>query len=141
MADHEFDSINPMKICQLFSERVELEIQKDATPELNEIVIKMTNELNNEYSYRTQILRRFFKIFLIYLIRRLGNVLSFVKQSREIELVKSFMELLDRQFREKKMVADYASLLFVTPNYLNGIVKKHNILCRTSYPATRRVGG
>ena len=125
LADQEFDAINPLKICQLFSERVVLEIQADATPELNEIVTKMVNELNNEYSFRTQILRRFFKIFLIYLIRHLGNVLSFVKQTREIELVKSFMELLNKHYREKKMVADYASLLFVTPNYLNGIVKKN----------------
>jgi YesN/AraC family two-component response regulator len=125
MADHEFDSINPLKICQLFSERVEIEIQMDAIPELKEIVTKMTNELSHEYSFRTQILRRYFKIFLIYLIRHLGNVLSFVKQTREIELVKSFMELLGKQFREKKMVADYASQLYVTPNYLNGIVKKN----------------
>ncbi|HET7000690.1 MAG TPA: helix-turn-helix transcriptional regulator [Puia sp.] len=125
MSDHEFDSICPLKLCQLFSEHVVVEIQKDAKPELEEIMVKMANELNHEYSFRTQLLRRYFKIFLIYLIRHLGNVVSFVKQTREIELVKSFMELLDKQFREKKMVADYASLLFVTPNYLNGIVKKN----------------
>jgi YesN/AraC family two-component response regulator len=125
LADQEFDSICPMKLCQFFSERVVVEIQKEATSEIKEIVIKMANELNNEYSFRTQMLQRYFKIFLIYLIRNLENVLTFVKQTREIELVKSFMELLDRHFREKKMVADYASLLFVTPNYLNGIIKKN----------------
>ena len=125
LADQEFDSICPMKLCQLFSERVVVEIQKEATPEIREIVIKMANEFNNEYSFRTQILLRYFKIFLIYLIRHLENGLSFVKQTREIELAKSFMELLDKHFKEKKMVADYASMLLVTPNYLNGIVKKN----------------
>jgi len=125
LADHEFDSICPMNLCQLFSERVVVEIQKEATPEIREIVIKMANEFNNQYSFRTQILRRYFKILLIYLIRHFENGLLFVKQTREIELAKSFMELLDKHFKEKKMVADYASLLMVTPNYLNGIVKKN----------------
>jgi len=124
LADQEFDSISPMSVCQLFSERVLVEIQNQATSEIREIVMKMANELNNEYSFRTQILQRYFKIFLIYLIRDLDG-LPFVKQTREIELAKSFMELLDKHFKEKKMVADYASLLLVTPNYLNGIVKKN----------------
>jgi AraC family transcriptional activator of pobA len=125
LADHEFDSVSPMKLCQFFSKCVVVEIQKEATPEIREIVMKMVNEFSNEYSFRTQILRRYFKIFLIYLIRHFENGLSFVKQTREIELAKSFMELLDKHFKEKKMVADYASLLLVTPNYLNGIVKKN----------------
>lgn len=125
LADHEFDSICPMKMCQLISGRVEVKIQEDATAEIREIVTKMANEFNNEYSLRTPILRRFFKIFLIYLIRHLENDLSYTKQTREIELTKSFMGLVDKNFKEMKMVADYASALLLTPNYLNGIVKKN----------------
>ena len=34
------------------------------------------------------------------------------------------MESLEKKFKEKKMVADYAAELFITPNYLNGIIKK-----------------
>jgi YesN/AraC family two-component response regulator len=34
------------------------------------------------------------------------------------------MELVSRTSRTKKMVADYASELMVTPNYLNQIVKR-----------------
>ena len=33
------------------------------------------------------------------------------------------MELLDKNFKEKKMVAEYAAQLLVTPNYLNRIIK------------------
>ena len=137
LADQEFDSISPMNLCQLFSERVVVEIQNEATSEIREIVMKMANEFNNEYSFRTQILQRYFKIFLIYLIRDLDG-LPFVKQTREIELAKSFMELLDKHFKEKKMVADYASLLLVTPNYLNGIVKK-NTGCSAGHLIRQRV--
>ena len=34
------------------------------------------------------------------------------------------MVSLEKKFKEKKMVADYAAELFITPNYLNGIIKK-----------------
>src|SRR5215468_9441416 len=85
----------------------------------------MIKEVNNEYSFKTQILRRYFKIFLIYIKRQLAQPAQEMRQTREMELVKSFMEMLDKTFKEKKMVADYASQLSVTPNYLNGIVKKN----------------
>ena len=32
--------------------------------------------------------------------------------------------VIKKKFKTKKMVADYAEELFITPNYLNGIVKK-----------------
>ena len=34
------------------------------------------------------------------------------------------MKSLDKNFKEKKMVAEYAKQLLVTPNYLNRVVKK-----------------
>jgi AraC family transcriptional activator of pobA len=84
----------------------------------------MIKEFGNRYSYRMELLKRYFKIFLIYLTRTLDENFPSTEQSRETELVKSFMELLDKNFKEKKMVAEYAAQLLVTPNYLNRIVKK-----------------
>src|SRR5215813_970041 len=80
LADHEFDCICPMKLCQLFSERLDIAIQNEKSSEIKEIVMKMTTEFNNEYSFKTQILRRYFKIFLIHIIRHLENALSLVKE-------------------------------------------------------------
>jgi transcriptional regulator GlxA family with amidase domain len=92
---------------------------------MKEIVLKMIKEFENEYSYKVELLKRYFKIFLIYLTRRTADEnFQSTEQSREAELVKSFMELLDKNFKEKKMVAEYAGQLLVTPNYLNRIVKK-----------------
>ena len=71
-----------------------------------------------------ELLKRYFKIFLIYLTRKVDENFQSTEQSREAELVKSFMELLDKNFKEKKMVAEYARQLLVTPNYLNRIIKK-----------------
>jgi AraC-like DNA-binding protein len=35
------------------------------------------------------------------------------------------MELLDKNFKEKKMVTEYADMLMVSPTYLNRVVKKN----------------
>jgi YesN/AraC family two-component response regulator len=56
--------------------------------------------------------------------RQLEEFVAGVGQTRETELVNRFLELLDKNFREDKMVSVYAGQLLVTPNYLNKIVKK-----------------
>ena len=66
---------------------------------------------------------RYFKIFLIYLTRTLDENSQSTEHSRVTELVKSFKELLDKNYKEKKFVAEYAAQLLVTPNYLNRILK------------------
>jgi methylphosphotriester-DNA--protein-cysteine methyltransferase len=72
-----------------------------------------------------ELLKRYFKIFLIYLTRAQTRTLSQLNNHEKQKLVRCFMELLDRNFKEKKMVAEYASQLLVTPNYLNRIVKRN----------------
>jgi AraC-like DNA-binding protein len=84
----------------------------------------MIKEDENQYSHSMELLKNYFKIFLIYLTRSLDENFHSLQQSRETELVRNFMELLDKNFKEKKMVAEYAAQLLVTPNYLNRIVKK-----------------
>ena len=46
------------------------------------------------------------------------------QQPRSITLVSRFRELVATLYLEKRMVADYANLLSITPNYLNEIVKE-----------------
>jgi AraC-like DNA-binding protein len=41
-----------------------------------------------------------------------------------VELAKRFLALLDKQYRQKRMVTEYAEELAVTPNHLNDVVKK-----------------
>ena len=50
--------------------------------------------------------------------------------------------MLDKNFREEKMVAGYAAQLYVTANYLKqDCQENHRVLCRTSYQAARSIGG
>jgi AraC family transcriptional activator of pobA len=122
---HEFDLTCQSSLFQLFSHMQVLYVQKEMVSDMLEIMIKMIKEFKNEFSFKAQLLRRYFKIFLIYVSRQFESRKENTHHSRETELTQRFMEFLEKYFREKKMVADYADHLCITPNYLNGIVKKN----------------
>jgi YesN/AraC family two-component response regulator len=124
MNEYDFGWALQASLFQLFSEGRTIGVSSDME-DMNEIVMKMIKEFQNEFSYRMELLKRYFKIFLIYLARRSDKAPQSTEQSREADLVKSFMELLDKHFKEKKMVAEYAAQLLVTANYLNRIVKRN----------------
>ena len=124
MDEYDFSWTSQANLLQLFSEGRPIGITYEIEEDMKEVVLKMIKEFESRYSNRMELLKRYFKIFMIYLTRTLEENLQSIEQTRETELVKSFMELLDKNFKEKKMVADYAGQLLVTPNYLNRIVKK-----------------
>ena len=125
MDEYDLDWGSQASLVQLFSKGRTLTIPYEMEEDLKDIVLKMIKECDNKYSYRMELLKRYFKIFLIHLTRTVDGSLQSAEQSRESELVQSFMELLDKNFKEEKMVADYAARLLVTPNYLNRVVKKN----------------
>jgi AraC-like DNA-binding protein/mannose-6-phosphate isomerase-like protein (cupin superfamily) len=124
MDEYDFDWAGQDGLFQLFTEGRSLRIPNEMEEELKDIVWKMIREFENEQPHRMEILKRFFKIFLIYLTRWTEGHMESTEHSRETELVKNFLESLDKNFKEKKMVAEYAGELLVTPTYLNRIVKK-----------------
>ncbi len=134
LGEHEFDLTCQASLFQLFSCLQVLSVQKEMVTDMMEIMLKMIKEFENEYSFKEQLLRRYFKIFLIYVSRQFEKKQQNAQHSRDTELTKSFMELLEINFKEKKMVADYAVELYITPNYLNGIVKKN-----TGFSAGRHI--
>ena len=146
IGEHDFDLACQNSLCQLFIERRTINIAQEIEEDIKEIVLKMIKELESQYSNKMELLKRYFKIFLTYLTRALEVNFQSAEQSRETELVKNFMRLLDKNFKEKKMVAEYAAQLLVTPNYLNRIVKKitgfsagHQIRRRVVLEAKRMV--
>jgi AraC-like DNA-binding protein len=132
--EHEFDPMYHSGFFDTFSKSPNISISKEISAEMFEITRKMMKEYDNIYLFKTEILRRYFKIFLIYLTRQFPGVLKTNMQSRNIELAEKFKSLLEQHFITMKKVADYARLLSVTPNYLNEIVKKI-----TGYPASHHI--
>src|SRR5258706_839140 len=92
--------------------------------ELDFIAGKMKWEYKNYFNQKLEVLKGLLNIFLIYFSRNLTEPHGEVLQSRETELVKKFMNLLKRDFTKQKLVIEYAGQLYVTPNYLNRVVKK-----------------
>ena len=61
---------------------------------------------------------------MLYLSRKSGAGDSPGVYDKDLQLVKRFMMLLRENIVHKKMVANYAGELCVTPGYLNRVVKK-----------------
>lgn len=132
-------------IYQMFSQTQIVSINSELADDMNDITEIMMKEYSRHNLYRAEILKRYFKIFLIYLSRQLESMEQAPKQSRNTAILQNFMALLDKNFREYKMVADYADRLSVTPNYLNEVVKKltgqsagHHIRQRVAAEAKRQ---
>lgn len=132
-------------IYQMFNQTQIIAINSELADDMNDITEIMMKEYSRHNLYRAEILKRYFKIFLIYLSRQLESMEQAPKQSRNTAILQNFMTLLDKNFREYKMVADYADRLSVTPNYLNEVVKKltgqsagHHIRQRVAAEAKRQ---
>ncbi len=124
MDEYDFGWASRASLFQLFAGGTTMSIASEIQEDVKGIALKMIKEFENQYAYRVELLNRYFKIFLIYLTRRLDEDFQTAERSREADLVKGFMELIDKNFKEKKMVSEYAGQLLVTANYLNCIVKK-----------------
>lgn len=122
--EFEFDRIDSANLLRLFSICKGISIQNKLEEDMKELALKMLKEFNNAFPFRSQVISRFLKVFLIYISRQFEENLQEPPQTRDKEVVTNFVNLIEQQFKEKKMVSEYAMQLFVTPNYLNEIVKK-----------------
>ncbi|MDP9079606.1 MAG: helix-turn-helix transcriptional regulator [Bacteroidota bacterium] len=111
-------------VYQMFAETRLVSIEGDALTDIRDIMEIMLKEFTKHNLYRNQILKRYFNVFLIHLCEQFKTPAEATRQPRNNEILYNFMSLLEKYFRVKKMVADYADMLYVTPNYLNEVIKK-----------------
>jgi YesN/AraC family two-component response regulator len=83
----------------------------------------MRQEFKDQSDFNRQMLVGFLNIFLLRIIRKLNTSTGQTGHGPKYALVHKFNVLLEQKFKTNKKVADYAALLFVTPNYLNEIIK------------------
>jgi AraC family transcriptional activator of pobA len=113
-----------MTLLQLCSTSKEIVIEKPIISQLVQIVESMISELQQTNFLANEMVKRYFEIFIIFLTRQAKDKFSTSAKTRNTELVEEFTSLIEKHFKEKKMVSDYATQLCITPNYLNEIVKK-----------------
>jgi len=126
LGDHEIESGYRSALISMFDGEQALITDPATTADMQETTEKLLCEFNNADLFRTEILRRYLKVFLVYLARQFGQAHSGqFRQKRTVDLVERFFALLSRDFGIKRTVSDYAGQLFVSPNYLNEMVKKN----------------
>jgi AraC family transcriptional regulator, transcriptional activator of pobA len=106
-----------------------------ASPEMDELCVSMEREYQVNDPVSLEIIRNLFKIFVI--CRRRKSSLSETQASitsKDRLITQSFFTLLQKHFASRKLVADYADELCITPNYLNTVVKK-----QTGFPASHHI--
>jgi len=122
--NQESNSTYHTSLFKMFASTDAITVDSEALPDMKNIAEKMVNEFENNHLFRTEILRRYFKIWLIYITRHVEGNVEFIRPTRNMEIVQQFMDLLEKNYKSQKMVSDYAGMLSVTPNYLNEIIKK-----------------
>ena len=101
-----------------------IRMDQDTADEIEEIIRRLYKELYNVYLLKTEIIRRYTSIFLIYLARQFDGAMQVSVQTKNVGLVKNFIALVEKKYMNWKLVKEYAGELSVTPNYLNEVVKK-----------------
>lgn len=109
-------------------------VREEVRVDIEDIMKKLYRESTALLPFKLQVIKRYLRIMLIYLSRDLGNDEMESTYTRDKELVQDFIQLVDKHFKEMKMVVEYANRLSITPNYLNEIVKKN-----TGYPAGHHI--
>ncbi|WP_295128622.1 helix-turn-helix transcriptional regulator [uncultured Chitinophaga sp.] len=132
--ENNFDLLFKTGLFYTFSHTPAIRLGQELEMELEELLEKMQREFDNYYLLRGEILRGLVKIFLIYLSRESEITTTGQAHTRNQELTKKFLNLLEQHYTTRKMVTDYAQALAVTPNYLNEIIKKVS-----GYPASYHI--
>jgi AraC family transcriptional regulator, transcriptional activator of pobA len=105
-------------------EHKQIHIDPNYQADMQDILERMMRETASLREYSNEILRRYFNIFLFYLGKQLNGSATKISQSRNIQVCQQFKALVDKYYKTKKGVSEYASELNLTPNYLNEIIKK-----------------
>jgi YesN/AraC family two-component response regulator len=117
--------IGQTQLLRALSESGQIILSAEMLEDLREVVILLLKEFHRLHPFQAELLKRYLKIFLVYLARPLTGLDRPIQRNRELDLVQQFQQLLNQHYRAKKMVSEYANELFINANYLNEIVKKN----------------
>lgn len=117
-----------------FSHSPALKVNEELAEQMEDMAGRMMKEFSNYFLLRSEILRGFLKIFLVYLTRQVDKMEHTEAPSKNTDMLKKFFSLLEKNYLTKRMVADYANDMVITPNYLNEVVKK-----ATGFPASHHI--
>jgi AraC-like DNA-binding protein len=122
-----FLMVTPNKVNPLYGNlfnHPSIPIQEKVTIELKRIFAGMENEFASNSPLKTDILREYLKIVLLYLTGESLPTEEHDGLSTRAEIINRFFVLLQENFTVKKQVSEYARMMSISANYLNNIIKK-----------------
>jgi len=124
-----YDTLHSISLKRLMQRYFEMKIDESTGEDMVDMLFLMLKETRKYGLQRKEILAGYLKIFMILFRRQLEATSPLLQQRTKDILANAFFSLLENHFREEKSVTHYANKLFVTPNYLNQIIKT-----TTGYP-------
>ncbi|UYQ95472.1 helix-turn-helix transcriptional regulator [Chitinophaga horti] len=109
---------------QLLQKASDYKLEEETAAELEDLISKLSAEHNSDKPYRAEMMRRYLKIFFVHIAREQAGNHTTETYAINNRLADKFISLLDKHYATTKTVAEYAAMLFVTPNYLSWTVKK-----------------
>lgn len=134
LEEENFSLLFKTGLFHTFSHSPALDVNEELAAEMDDLAGRMMKEFANYFLLRSEILRGFLKIFLVYLTRQVDKMIHTEAPSKTTDMLKKFFSLLEKNYVTKRMVTDYASEMIITPNYLNEVVKKS-----TGFPASHHI--
>jgi len=101
-----------------------IKVHDNYSGDFNDVIERIIREIRQPKEYANEILFRYFSIFLFYLGKQESVGSGKMIQNRNLQVYDQFKVLVDKHYKTKKLVSEYASELNLTPNYLNEIIKK-----------------
>ncbi|WNJ17373.1 AraC family transcriptional regulator [Pontibacter sp. G13] len=92
---------------------------------LTDIGTRIMIELENERPVKWDIVKAYISVFMFSMERKFVMTYQDVADNKYPELVRRFFALLRMSNNYNQSVAEIAENLYVSPNYLNSVVKKH----------------
>lgn len=97
-----------------------------ALPRVEELVLRINEELRQDFSEKVTAIRLYLYLMMLEMKRSYVSqgLASYDGVPESTALVMRYRKLVGQHYLEKQQVADYAGLLYVTPNHLNRTVKE-----------------
>ncbi|MEW7289248.1 AraC family transcriptional regulator [Aquimarina sp. 2304DJ70-9] len=103
---------------------VVVKANKTEQKKINTIILDIWSESDQEYIKKDRMISSYLNILMIQVQRQLHSIQDVGLDRSSTIIVNSFREKIELHYKQERSVAYYASLLHITPTYLNDTVKK-----------------
>jgi AraC family transcriptional activator of pobA len=102
-----------------------LDLDNDTAANLKSLLTNIESEHQHTRAYSQNIIRSYINIILFELTRVYEHSIPSSTEQNNLDVrIREFETMIEKNFKKYHLVADYADILHITPNYLNTICKR-----------------